>query len=39
MENQITTEDMVIVPGVREAASEDGAVAGKHVSDARDVTR
>jgi Coenzyme PQQ synthesis protein D (PqqD) len=26
MENQITTEDMVIAPGVRETASEDGAV-------------
>src|ERR1700737_337357 len=26
MENRITTEDMVIAPGVRETASEDGAV-------------
>ena len=26
MENQITTEDMVIARGVRETASEDGAV-------------
>jgi len=26
MENQITNEDMVIAPGVRETASEDGAV-------------
>lgn len=26
MDNRITTEDMVIAPGVRETASEDGAV-------------
>jgi hypothetical protein len=26
MENQITNEDMVIAPGIRETASEDGAV-------------
>jgi hypothetical protein len=26
MENRITTEDMVIAPGVRETASQDGAV-------------
>src|SRR5579864_7855574 len=26
MENPITTEDIVIAPGVRETASEDGAV-------------
>lgn len=26
MENQITTEDMVMAPGVRETASKDGAI-------------